>query len=176
MRAAGLSGFGVVCKVSERECLTHSHGCLCLLVDLYQCTKQGHQPRGWGGGFYMEPPNPSRWVWIYPMALVVCFAVSQVYFHQDGWGLGCVFLLGSRSGGEQKVLCAPATPEPALQAGTTVPLVTTEPGPLRDGSVPAVGCGDARGCGVLETLLCPWCWWVGMRWGFGGTKGGGFGG
>lgn len=84
------------------------------------------------------------------------------------WGLGCVFLLGSRSGWEQKVLCALSTPEPALQAGTTVPLVTAEPAPLGDGSVPAVGCGDARGWGVLETPLCLWCWWVeDAGWGLG---------
>lgn len=97
-----------------------------------------------------------------------CFAAPQFYLAGSGGSggpqaLGCVFshrrspALGSRPEWEQRDLCGPAAPEPALQAGTTVPLVTAEHGALGDSSVPCHSPQDAQRQAVLGAPLCPCC-------------------
>lgn len=97
---------------------------------------------------------------IYPSGSWGCILQHPVFnLIRNGFhglmGVRAVFLrrrspvLSSRSEREQKVLCALATPEPALQASTTVPLVTAEPGSLGDGSVP---CHELWGCSETGCL------------------------
>lgn len=119
-----------------------------------------------GWGFLPGPPQipPHRFT---RRLLGCCFAAPQLNLVGNRgsggrWGAGCIYsrrrspALGSRPEREQRDLCTPAAPEPALQAGTTVPLVTAEHGPLGDGSVPCHGPRDARGQPVLGTPLCLW--------------------
>lgn len=134
--------------------------------EVYQCTKRSHQPQGWVGLPAWTPHiPPHRFT---RRLLGCCFAAPQLNLVGNRgsggrWDPGCVLshrrspALGSRPEWEQRDLCAPAAPEPALQAGTTVPLVTAEHGPLGDGSVPCHGPRDARRQAVLETPLCLWC-------------------
>lgn len=114
---------------------------------------------GWG---FLHPPNPTHS--LTPRFLGCCSAAPRINFAGNrgsgGAGVGAVFspvAVRRRSQPpqrEQRDLCGGAAPEPALRAGTTVPLVTAGHGPLGDGSVPCHGPRDARRHGVLEAPLC----------------------